>query len=60
MSNSKGEPVTLPKCVCLHEEDVGLLWKHVDYRCGRCHDSLSCRWLAVVICQPPGLALCKH
>lgn len=20
-------------CVCTHEEDVGLLWKHVEYRC---------------------------
>ncbi|EFJ39825.1 copper amine oxidase [Volvox carteri f. nagariensis] len=34
LSNSKGEPVTLPKAVCMHEEDTGLLYKHVDYRTG--------------------------
>ena len=30
LSNSDGEPVELPNAVCLHEEDNGLLWKHVD------------------------------
>lgn len=34
LSNSKGEPVVLPHAVCMHEEDVGLLWKHVDFRTG--------------------------
>lgn len=32
LNNSKGEPVTLPKMVCMHEEDTGLLYKHVDFR----------------------------
>ncbi|PNH10594.1 Copper amine oxidase 1, partial [Tetrabaena socialis] len=34
LSNSKGEPVTLPKAICMHEEDTGLLYKHVDFRTG--------------------------
>jgi primary-amine oxidase len=33
--NSKGEPVLLKNAVCMHEEDVGLLWKHVEYRCDK-------------------------
>ena len=28
-----GEPVVVKKVVCMHEEDHGLLWKHVEYRC---------------------------
>jgi len=33
-SNAAGEPVSVPKAVCMHEEDTGLLYKHVDYRTG--------------------------
>lgn len=29
-----GEPMEIKKAVCLHEEDAGLLWKHMDYRNG--------------------------
>ncbi len=29
-----GEPVVIPRAVCLHEEDAGVLWKHVEYRNG--------------------------
>jgi primary-amine oxidase len=32
MANSKGKPYVLENAVCMHEEDVGLAWKHVDYR----------------------------
>lgn len=32
MLDSRGEPVTLKNAICLHEEDVGLLWKHTDWR----------------------------
>ena len=32
MLDSRGEAVTLKNAVCLHEEDVGLLWKHTDWR----------------------------
>lgn len=30
--DSRGRVVTLKNAVCLHEEDVGLLWKHTDWR----------------------------
>lgn len=32
MANSKGEPYTLKNAVCMHEEDDGLMWKHMEYR----------------------------
>jgi len=34
LANSKGEPYVIKKAVCMHEEDHGLLWKHVEYRTG--------------------------
>ena len=34
LSNSQGEPVEKKKVICMHEEDAGLLWKHVEYRNG--------------------------
>uniref|UniRef100_A0A7S2XTZ3 Amine oxidase n=2 Tax=Attheya septentrionalis TaxID=420275 RepID=A0A7S2XTZ3_9STRA len=34
LSNAAGEPVEKKKVVCMHEEDAGLLWKHVEYRNG--------------------------
>lgn len=30
--NSKGEPQVLPSTVCLHEQDAGILYKHMNYR----------------------------
>jgi primary-amine oxidase len=30
-----GEPVLLPNAICMHEEDVGVGWKHTDFRTGR-------------------------
>jgi primary-amine oxidase len=32
MTNSRGEVIQLPNVVCMHEEDFGILWKHVDWR----------------------------
>lgn len=32
--DSQGKPMTMPNVICLHEEDNGLLWKHVDWRTG--------------------------
>jgi primary-amine oxidase len=32
--DSRGEPVTIPNAICVHEEDSGILWKHVDERAG--------------------------
>jgi len=34
VSNSAGEVVHMPNVICMHEEDVGLLWKHWDFRNG--------------------------
>lgn len=34
VNDAQGKPVVIPSAVCLHEEDAGLLWKHVDYRTG--------------------------
>lgn len=32
LNDSRGKPVQIKNAVCLHEEDVGLLWKHTDWR----------------------------
>ena len=32
--DSRGEPVTIANAICIHEEDSGILWKHVDERAG--------------------------
>jgi primary-amine oxidase len=29
-----GTPVDIPNAICMHEEDVGILWKHTDFRTG--------------------------
>ncbi|MDG3004867.1 primary-amine oxidase [Paludisphaera mucosa] len=31
-ADNHGRPVVIKNAVCLHEEDVGLLWKHTDWR----------------------------
>ncbi len=33
--DSRGKVITLKNAICLHEEDVGLLWKHTDWRTGQ-------------------------
>ena len=32
--DSRGEPRTIANAICIHEEDSGVLWKHVDERAG--------------------------
>jgi primary-amine oxidase len=32
ITNSRGDVVKMPNVVCMHEEDYGILWKHVDWR----------------------------
>ena len=34
LSDSQGQPVDVKKAICMHEEDSGILWKHVEYRNG--------------------------
>jgi primary-amine oxidase len=32
VNDGRGGAVTLPNAICIHEEDAGILWKHVDWR----------------------------
>lgn len=41
-----GAPRELRKAICMHEEDDGLLWKHVEYRNGH-NESRRSRKLVV-------------
>jgi primary-amine oxidase len=34
LPDSRGEPRTIPNAICIHEEDSGVLWKHVDHVLG--------------------------
>ena len=34
LHDSRGQPRTIRNAVCIHEEDDGILWKHVDERTG--------------------------
>ncbi len=34
VNDNDGAPVTIPNAVCMHEEDVGIAWKHTDFRTG--------------------------
>ncbi len=45
-NTERGEALPLRNAICVHEEDVGLLWKHVDARSGRA-DQVRARRLVV-------------
>jgi primary-amine oxidase len=32
LCDSRGNPLTIPNAICMHEEDYGILWKHSDRR----------------------------
>jgi primary-amine oxidase len=34
VSDAAGEPVTIPNAICIHEEDYGVLWRHIEWRDG--------------------------
>jgi primary-amine oxidase len=34
-ADERGKPRTRPNAICVHEEDYGILWKHVDLPSGR-------------------------
>ena len=40
------------KAVCLHEEDAGLLWKHVEYRNGQNEVRRSRRLVISMVRRP--------
>jgi Cu2+-containing amine oxidase len=42
--------VTLRKAICMHEEDYGLLWKHLDYRSGHVESRRSRRLVISFMC----------
>ena len=33
-NNTQGGVMKIPNAICMHEEDFGILWKHVDWRTG--------------------------
>jgi len=34
LHDTRGEPQAIPRAICIHEEDNGVLWKHVDQVAG--------------------------
>jgi primary-amine oxidase len=34
VSDAAGEPMPIPNAICIHEEDAGVLWRHVEWRDG--------------------------
>ena len=34
VSDGAGDPVQIPNAICIHEEDAGVLWRHVEWRDG--------------------------
>jgi primary-amine oxidase len=43
ISDINGDPMVIPDCICLHEEDAGVLAKHTDYRNGKAYTIRSRR-----------------
>ena len=35
LNDSRGGVLTIPNAICMHEEDYGILWKHIDWRTGQ-------------------------
>lgn len=35
IADSGGKPLLLENCVCVHEQDAGIGWKHTNYRTGK-------------------------
>jgi primary-amine oxidase len=34
VADGVGDPVRIPNAICIHEEDAGVLWRHVEWRDG--------------------------
>jgi len=49
-TNFYGGVETIENCVCLHEEDHGILWKHQDWRTGLAEVRRSRRLTVSFIC----------
>ena len=54
----------IEKAVCMHEEDAGLLWKHVEYRTNHSEVRRSRRlvlsFIATVSASQPGRCISVH
>lgn len=52
LAGTDGRPQTLRNAICMHEEDFGILWKHVDFRTNAAEVRRSRRlvvsWIATV------------
>ncbi|EFN54781.1 hypothetical protein CHLNCDRAFT_58054 [Chlorella variabilis] len=52
LNNSRGGVTVIKKAVCMHEEDVGMAWKHYEYRNGhvevRRHRRLVISFIATI------------
>ncbi|KAF3931823.1 hypothetical protein ABW19_dt0201389 [Dactylella cylindrospora] len=35
LCDDKGEPIMMDNCICVHEQDAGIQFKHTNYRSGR-------------------------
>lgn len=59
-----GNPVTLKNAVCLHEEDHGILWKHLEYRNNHAEVRRSRRLVLSFVCTVVnyvrGQPCCRH
>ncbi len=34
VADAEGAPVRIPNAICMHEEDAGVLWRHIEWRNG--------------------------
>ena len=50
LNTMDGEPLTIEKAICVHEEDSGLLWKHWDFRTDRSETRRARKLVVSTIC----------
>ncbi|AHK05049.1 primary-amine oxidase (plasmid) [Agrobacterium tumefaciens] len=50
LNTMDGEPWTIEKAICVHEEDSGLLWKHIDFRTERTEIRRGAKLVISTIC----------
>jgi primary-amine oxidase len=50
LNTMSGEVFTIPKAICIHEEDDGVLWKHTDFRTERTEVRRGRRLVVSCIC----------
>lgn len=50
LNTMDGDPMTIEKAICIHEEDAGLLWKHWDFRTDRSEVRRAQKLVVSTIC----------